>query len=186
MNKKILSLFIVSTLALSACGGEDTETTDNEEATDEVEEVSEDTADNETEEEEETEESDDDSEVHEFNQELIDDENMKATIVDIKKVYDEDWDEEKILVNFEIENKKEDLITAQARNVSINNKMVDESFLMMSQDIASGKAADATLTIESYTDDEIPELEDNLEMILYIYDENFDYENEIDVSVSFE
>lgn len=178
MKKKLLTLFFASGLLLSACGddsdvveGESTIDDDVEEVEDEVEE---------TEEVEEVEE-DSNSELYEYNEEIINDDNVAATLIEIEKTYDEDRGGEKVEVRFEVENKRDDLIVVQARSVSMNDKMVDSLLLTMSQEVAAGKSADAVLKIENY-DGEVPELEDNLEMELHIYSRD-DREYRVDPEV---
>ena len=89
-------------------------------------------------------------------------------MISIEKIVDKEWDEEKYQVKFEIENKRTDNIGVQAREVSADGKMIDESMLMMSTDISAGKRADAILEIQNYNGD-LPEINRNFEMVLHIY-----------------
>lgn len=121
-----------------------------------------------------------------LNQEIADTENIKATLISVEKKKDDVFGDT-IEVMFEVENKRDDTIEIQAREVSADGKMVDEGMLSMSQEISGGKKADATLTIQSYDDGkEIPELKENLEMILYAFSwDNMDFEEEHNVKIDF-
>jgi len=183
-------LFVVTmmilTLGLVACSGTETEEksvdnvdlSDGEEA--EAAEEDEDTA-----EEEATEEEADDEEVHEFYKEVIDNDDITAHLVSVEKIVDHDWDEEKYEITFEVENKRDSTIVVQAREVSSDGKMMDESMLMMSQEVSSGKLADAVLTIQNY-DGDLPEIEEDLEMILHVFDmDDYEYQLDVDVKIEF-
>src|SRR5699024_1224091 len=183
-------LFVVTmmilTLGLVACSGTETEEksvdnvdlSDGEEA--EAAEEDEDTA-----EEEATEEEADDEEVHEFDKDIVDNDDITAQLGSVEKIVDHDWDEEKYEITFEVENKRDSTIVVQAREVSSDGKMMDESMLMMSQEVARGKLADAVLTIQN-DDGEIPEIEEDLEMILHVFDmDDYEYQLDVDVKIEF-
>lgn len=174
MKRKFIAALSLSTLALTACGGDADSQPPEEELAEEM--ADEEEADSEDEEA-------DEEETTEINEQIVDDENVTAELVDIEYIYDEFWEEEKYEINFDITNNTDNTITAQARDVSINDTMVDESLLSMSQDIASGKNATATLSIEDLSGDELPELEGNLEMTLHIFNEA-DFEDIGDYPVS--
>ncbi|MBU8906515.1 hypothetical protein [Desertibacillus haloalkaliphilus] len=174
--------FIVGLTAmmLTACGGEtpveedndpiETETPEVDEATEVEPEMEEDTA--------------AEGEFYqEFNEEIADTENIRATLMSVEKVVDETWDDERILVTFEVENKMEDTIEVQAREVSADNRMIDQSMLSMSQEVSGGKLADAVLTIQNY-DGDLPDIEDNIEMILHIFSwDDYDFTEQHDVHI---
>ncbi|MGP6138616.1 hypothetical protein [Jeotgalibaca sp. A127] len=125
--------------------------------------------------------------IYEYNEVIADNDNFKATLLEIEYIYDELWDEEKIEIRFDVENKLEDSIEVQARSLSINDRMVDDSIQMMSQEVAPGKIAEAVLTLQDYEGNDLPALEGNLEMLLHIFSwDNMDYEEDAAVSVSFE
>jgi len=176
----LMPLFLL--LGLVACAGTETEEKpiDSVESTDQNEED----ATSESEAGDEETDEDEDGETHEFNKEIADNDDVKVTLTSVEKIIDQDWDEEKIEVTFEVENKREDTIEVQAREVSIDDKMVDESMLIMSQEISGGKLADAVLTIQSF-DKPLPEMEENMELILHIFDWEFEFENDIDVRIDF-
>lgn len=176
--KKLMLLLVAILLAgvLVACGDSDSGS-EAKTDTDTNQESNEDTLETE----------DEDAEVYEFNQEIADNDNFKATLVSIERVIDEDWDEEKIEVTFEVENKRDDTVEFQAREVSINDKMVDESLQSMSTEVAGGKSADAVLTIEDYEGGNLPELEGDFEMLLNVFSwDDMDYDEEAEVNVTFE
>ena len=166
--KKLIGLLMLSmVLILAACGGEGKETTEKE-----IESVT--SKPKETKAKEKEVEAEDESEKQELNQEIADTDNIKATLISIEKVVNPDWDEEKYEVKFEVENKRDDNIGVQAREVSADGKMINESMLSMSTDISAGKKADAVLTIENY-DGDLPEINENFEMVLHVYTDE-DYE----------
>jgi len=176
-----LLLAMIVTVGLAACG-EGIETEEKEvsgvESTDNSDDASGD-----EEAAEETEEQDE-SEETEFDQEIVDNDNFKATLTSVEKIVDKDWDEERIEVTFEVENKLDETLEVQAREVSADGKMIDESMLMMSQEVAGGKIADAKLVIENY-DGDLPDMEENLEMKLHVFDWEYEFEEDYDVKVEF-
>lgn len=160
----VLSLFLL----LAACG----ETTE-ENVSGEVE-----NADDQATEESETNE-------NEINQVIVDNENVKATLVKIVKKDDPIWGKS-IEVVFDVQNKRSETITVQANEVSADNRMVDEALITMSQDVASGKSATAKLTINELEGYDFPELKENFEMTLHIFSwDNYDYEENYPVKVTF-
>lgn len=175
---KLLATLGICGLVLAACGEESasTESTETENVT--------------TEESVETqEESSEESEKNKFEyiQSVADNDNFKATLLEIEHVYDEEWDEERIEVRFDVENKREDTIEVQARSVSINGRMVDEGLQSMSQEIAPGKVAEAVLTIEDYSGEELPALEGDFEMLLHVFSwDDMEYEEDAEVKVILE
>ncbi|MBU5465694.1 hypothetical protein KQI49_02485 [Virgibacillus sp. MSJ-26] len=172
----LLSFIIIA--GLVACDGEEVQDKDVSSVESSNEENEAAAAEEETEEEEEA--------VKEFNKEIIDNDSVKATLVSVEHIVDKDWDEEKYDIKFEVENKMDDTVEVQAREVSADGKMVDESMLMMSQEISGGKVADAVLTIESFEGDDLPDMEEDLEMILHVFSwEDMEQEENIDVNIEF-
>ncbi|MFD9628651.1 hypothetical protein [Peribacillus muralis] len=155
--KKLLAIGL-SALVLAACG--DAEVTEkkvgNVESTEKAEPVEE--------------ESQKQTEVIEVNKQVADTSNVKATFVSVEKVVDKEWDEEYIDVKYEIENKTDKTIVIQTEEVSSDGKMIDDSMLDMSQDVAAGKKADAVLRVENY-DGELPSIDKDLEMSLLVIDD---------------
>ncbi|MBP2076864.1 hypothetical protein [Oceanobacillus polygoni] len=176
-----LGIIILLVGFLAACGDSDPGTSSDQSAEENTEQTSGE------EQEVKEEEAANEEELYEFNQEIEDNENFKATLISIERIYDEFWDEEKIEVTFEVENKRDDTVDFQAREVSINGKMVDEALLSMSTEVAGGKLADAVLTIQDYEGGEIPSLDEDFEMLLHVFSwDNMDYEEDAEVSVTFE
>lgn len=123
--------------------------------------------------------------IRKINQEIANDEVIQATLVDIKKVEDEVFGNS-IEVKFEVVNKTDKTIEVQARQVSADGKMIDESMLSMSQEIAPGKTADAVLTIMEFEGTELPKMEDNFEMILHVFSwDDMEFEHDYPVKVEF-
>lgn len=180
--KKWSILFVLALILglLTACGG--TTDTENKDGAVETPDTSTDTTD------EDTGVGEDvagDDNRQEFNQLIVDNENVKATLVDVIRKKDDIFGDE-IRVKFEVENKTDHPIEVQARQVSADGKMIDETILSMSTEVAPGKIADAVLTISDYEGYEFPALEDNLEMILHIFSwENEDFSEDHEVKVHF-
>lgn len=168
--KRILLILagVLSIGVLAACGG-DTGTD----------------ADNNAEPESEQNEQDEvDTNVKEFNQEIVDNENVKATLVSVERKSDSLFGDS-VEVTFEVENKRSDTIEVQAREVSADGKMIDEAMLVMSQEVSAGKKADAVLTIQNFEEDgELPSMEENIEMLLHIFSwDDFDFTEDHEVTI---
>src|SRR5699024_6919109 len=71
--------------------------------------------------------------------------------------------QEKYEITFDVENKRDDTIIVTAKEVSSNDKMIDNRMLFMHQEISPGKSADAVLSIENIKG-ELPEIKETLEM----------------------
>lgn len=126
-----------------------------------------------------------DNREQEINEVIVDNENVKATLVKIVRIQDETWGNS-VEVVFDITNKRDHSIEVQARSVSVDDRMIDETILSMSQEVAPGKSATAKLTIQEFEGYEFPQFEKNLEMTLYFFSwDNVDYEEEHPVSVTF-
>ena len=122
---------------------------------------------------------------NEINQLIVDNENVKATLVKITKINDDTWGNS-IEVTFDVENKRQETIEVQARSVSADGRMVDETLLSMSQEVAPGKTATAKLTIMEMEGYEFPELTSDFEMTLHIFSwDNYEYEEDHPVKVQF-
>lgn len=124
-----------------------------------------------------------DSDKKEFNQEIVDNDNVKATLVSFERENDDTFGDT-VEITFEVENKRSDTIVVQAREVSADGKMVDDGLLTMSQEVSSGKTADAVLTIRNYEDEELPPMEENIEMLLHIFSwDDMDFREDHDVTI---
>lgn len=171
--KKMLYVGAISSLLLVGCGDTTEENVDGT--------VEENTTENVAEEEKEAVE----NEANEINQVIVDNANLKATLVKIVKVNDDIWGNSYEVI-FDIQNKRSDTLTVQARNVSADGRMIDEMLLSMSQDIAPSKSASAKLTIQEMEGYEFPELKSDFEMTLHAFSwDNYDYEEDHPVKVTF-
>ena len=165
MKKCIYSAALVSALMLGACGD-----TTEENVGGTVEESSTETT---------------EDAVNEINQVIVDNENVKATLLKIIKVTDDIWGNSYEVI-FDVQNKRSDSIEVQARSVSADGRLVDETLLSMSQEIAPGKSAYATLTISEFDGYEFPEMNSNFEMTLHIFSwDDYDYSEDHLVKVTF-
>lgn len=180
---KVVSLLGSSVLLLAACS-------DETEAVEEINEVNSSaivSSENEENQESVASETEVEENIIVYNQLVEDNENFKATLLEIEYTYDDVWDEEKIEVRFDVENKRADSIEVQARSLSINGRMVDDSIQMMSQEVAAGKVAEAVLTLQDYEGNELPTLEGDLEMLLHVFSwEDMEYQEDVEVKVNFE
>ncbi|SOC13133.1 hypothetical protein SAMN05880501_107109 [Ureibacillus xyleni] len=121
----------------------------------------------------------------ELNQVIVDNENLTATLVKIVKKNDEVWGNT-VEVIFDVTNKRKDSIEVQANSVSVDDRMVDETLLSMSQEVAPGKSATATLTISEFEGYDFPAFENNFEMILHVFSwDDYDYSEDHPVKVEF-
>lgn len=184
-------LFIIVAVLLSiglvACSGDEVEEKEvsNVDLTDEGDTKEVDDAEEEVESTVEDEEAGTKEGVKEIDEEVADSDNITARLISVEKIVDKDFDEERYEIKFEVENKTDDLIVIQEREVSADGKMIDESMLMMSQEISGGKSADAILTIESF-DEDLPEIKEDLEMKLQVIDgESYMDIESIDVNIDF-
>lgn len=122
---------------------------------------------------------------NDMNQVIVDNDNVKATLVKIVKKEDSIWGRS-VEVVFDVQNKRQESIEVQARSVSVDGRMVDETLLVMSQEVAPGKSATAKLKIEELDGYEFPEFKENLEMTLHIFSwDNMDYQENHPVKVTF-
>lgn len=172
MRKYLSILFVALLLTLAACGDDvekksvsSVESSDkNEEASDEQEESQEESKD--------------------FNEVIVDNDNLKVTLISVAKVEDKEWDEERYEVNFEIINKRDDTIEVQAHEVSADGKMIDD-LVAFSETVSGGKEADAIMVIENY-DGDLPEIKEDLEFVLDVFSYDEDYEEQQDVKIEFD
>lgn len=174
MKKLAFFVTLLLSLLIAACGGTEEENLGgNVDSTEKTESAT----DNETKEESSTDQ--------ELNQVIVDNDNLKATLVKIVKKKDDIFGNS-VEVIFDITNKRADNIEVQARSVSVDDRMVDETLLSMSQEVAAGKSATATLTINEYEGYEFPKFENNFEMTLHIFSwDDYDYSEDHPVNVTF-
>lgn len=191
MYKKLAVIFsLLLSMVLVGCGSTEVEekegtvtaSTNDTAVTATAEEP---TAEEPTEEEATEEEATEETNTEEVNQLIIDDKNIKATLVSIVEETDDIWGKS-INVTFEVENKTAKTITVQAREISADNKMVDTALYSMSTDISPGKLADCVLKIKEREGYTFPKLEENLEMKLHIFSwDDYDFKLDYPVNVTF-
>ncbi len=122
----------------------------------------------------------------EYNQVVTNDDLFEITLTTVEFIEDDIfWDS--IEITFEVLNKTDRTVEVQADEVSIDNRMIDFGIYSMSQEISAGKIADCVLTLTTYDEDEeLPAMEDNLEMILNIFDwEDWEFEHNYNVKLDF-
>jgi|SRR5699024_7509125 len=123
-----------------------------------------------------------DSEVNDYNEIVLDTENVKVELISVEKVEDEFWEEEYYQINFDVTNNFEDTIEIQAHEASMDGKMI-EDMIIFSETVSSGKSSDAQMLIENY-EGELPEFDDELEFNLVIWGhEDYDIELEEKVTI---
>ena len=177
MYKKVMTLLvsIIAVFGLVACG--DTTTEEKE-----IESVG--TSESSEEDKNDGDESSESSEVEEVGEVIADDDYVKATLVSVEHVKDDLFEEEKYVINIDLENKTSDKIVVQARDVSIDGTMVDD-MVFFSEEIAGEKNAKGKLEIQNF-DGDLPSMDENLEFVLLIIDdETFEDMAEHDVKIEF-
>src|SRR5699024_8331228 len=181
-NVLILLLSIVVAVGLTACGGEKgVEEKKVKSADGKADETEEGAA-----EDKEEEEKEEDSKEQQFNEEIVDNDDVKATLISVEKIAENEWDEDRIKITYEVEMKGQDTTVVEAREEPADGKMIDDMMISRSQEISGGKMADAVLEIENY-DGDLPEIEEDIEMILHIFSwDDHDFEGDVDVKIEFE
>jgi|SRR5690625_758667 len=168
-----LLISIVAVFGLVACD----ESSTSEKEVGSVESSNKDDADKESDEEE-------SSDVEEIGEVIADDDYVKATLVSVEHIKDELFDEEKYTINIDIENKTENKIIVQSRDVSIDGTMVDD-MVFFSEEVAGEKNAKGKMDIQNF-DGDLPDMDDNIEFTLIIIDdETFGDLAEHDVKIDF-
>lgn len=159
--KRLLFLLLTSILAVSlvACGDGDANEQKKEVSKVEKQSGSDESSETGT----------DEGEEKSYDQVLIDSEIAKVTLEGISKIEDSTWDEEYHEIKMSIENKSDKTIVVQTDEVSIDGLMVTDN-VFFSEDVAGGKKANGKLKIEMF-DEELPPLDEELEMILKVIDE---------------
>ena len=180
MKKVIYSVALVASLiGLSACGETEKESVKGDVKQEET--SSDTTATDETKKEEKKEDVKD--EENKIDQVIVDNDSYKITLLEIIKK-DDEFMGKSIDVVYEVENKLDYAIGVQARSVSADGYMVDEAIISMSQEVVGGKKAKAVMNIMEVEDYDFPELKENLEMSLHIFNhDSFDEIENIPVNV---
>jgi len=190
MKKLLVFLASMSLFLLAACGESTTEEVSSElkketetekaEVEKKKEEVTEEV-------EEESEEEEATTDIDEVNQNIADDDIVKIDLINVERITDE-FMGDSIKVNFEIENRSDVKIVVQSRDLSIDGYMA-EDIASMSAEVMPGKKAKESLTIDEMLLDEgeeLPKLEDTLEMSLLVADyDTFEDINSYDVHIDF-
>lgn len=179
MKKILFVLLILPALLLVACDGNNTGNEPNPDVSNEEENVAENEVNNE---EANVAENESDDKVS-FEEEIADDEYLHAIINDVEFVEDDIFGDS-YTVHIDLENKTEQKIVVQARDVSADGLMVDD-MVIFSQEIAGEKRAKGKLEIISF-EEELPALEEELEFKLIVFDdETFEQLAEYDVKLDF-
>lgn len=124
--------------------------------------------------------------VTEYNQVIANDDLFEITLTTIE--YEEDSIfGDSIDITFNVVNKSDQTVEVQANELSIDNKMVDDSLPTMSQEISSGKSAECVLNLMSYDESiELPAMEENMELVLNIFSwDDWEFEHNYPVTVNF-
>jgi|SRR5690625_1853921 len=160
--KKALTLLLslIVAVALAACG--------NTEETKEVAKVdkeSNEVVENESEEND-TEEVEEESS---YDQVLIDSDTASVSLEGISKVSDDIFGDSHV-IKVSIENKSDETIVIQTDQVSVDGLMVTDN-VFFSEEVAAGKKANGKIEIQMFDDEELPPLDEELEMILKVINE---------------
>lgn len=162
--KKLLTALAVSGLFLAACAEE------SKPETEPVEEASTEEAPVEETKEEET-PAEETGSKKELDEQIADSEIATIKLISIETESEEFMPNEKHTLTFEIENKSDQKIGLQMRDLSINNEMVSEEHQNMHGEATPGKTAKVKLEIESYEEGTpTPELVGKIEGALLVLD----------------
>lgn len=152
--KKILLLFVsLAMVVLAACGEEETESKDVDNANADTQEEKSDEPETETD---------------EVDKVIVDDKNVKVKLTDVEYVKDDFAEQEYYEVNLDIKNERDEAIEVQAENIAIDGTMMDES--LFSETVTSGNHSESAMGIDG-SDGNLPDMDDNLEFTLDIFDE---------------
>lgn len=183
MKKRLVFLLSLSTLFLVSCDslfgdepltirdllGEDTEDVTAEEDTNQP---SDDTTDDDT--------TAEDSNIIAINQPIVDDDVLTMELVEAELVNHEHFEEYYYEIRFEVKNNSDVTVILDASELSINDRMVDPVSYTMFQEISSGKSAETILYIQDFGN-ELPPLENNIELKIKVYDWDFTVDEEYPV-----
>jgi len=116
---------------------------------------------------------------------IADDEEIYAELVEIRYLEDEIWGNS-IELSFALENKTDQTLEFQTRELSADDKMIDDATVVFSEEVAGGKKADGVLEIMEFEDTSLPKMEENIEFILHVFSwDDYDYEMDYPVKVEF-
>ena len=171
--KKLLFLLAAAMLVLTACG----ETQEEKKEVSTVEKKSD------ANEKNDAEEKDEEAEEESYDEVLIDSDTAKVTLESISKVEDSMFDEEYHVIKLAIENKSDKTIVIQSDEVSIDGLMVTDN-AFFSEEVAGGKKANGKMQIQFF-DEDLPPLDEELEMILKVIDgETFETMEDEKINIS--
>jgi len=105
---------------------------------------------------------DDKKEEKTIQQLVVDNENVKMTVLNMNK------SNSTVTITFDILNKREDSIKIKAEQLSVDDRMVDESIYQLEDEILPHKAANVKLIIQQKEGVDFPEFKNDIEMELYI------------------
>lgn len=158
--KKLLTALAVSGLFLAACAEESKPAEPEAEKAETVEEAPAE------EPQEETSES-----KQELDEQIVDSEIATIKLISIETKHADFMPNDKHILTFEIENKSDQKIGLQMRDLSIGDEMVSEEHQNMHGEVTPGKTAKVKLEIESYEEGTpTPELKGKIEGALLILD----------------
>lgn len=179
MKNLSIALFLALTMGLGGCSSSsDGEETDNN-TTNQETQIADTGSDQ-------TEQTASKEGVTEYNQAIASDDLFDITLTTIEYLEDSIFGDS-IEITFTVLNKSDMTVEVQAREISFDNKMVDDSLPSMSQEISAGKTADCVLTLISYDDSvELPAMEDNMELTLHIFSwDDWDFDHNYPVTLNF-
>lgn len=124
--------------------------------------------------------------VKTVNHEIIDNKNVKATLIDIRNMQHDVYGDA-IEVKFQVINKdKKKTLTVRAKDVFVDGEKLDNSTVIMSTDIPKGETGEAILTIMEFEDIMLPAMEESFEMVLNVFswdDLDFDQNHKFTVEL---
>ncbi|HCX65640.1 MAG TPA: hypothetical protein DHN33_10580 [Eubacteriaceae bacterium] len=174
MKKLFLVVLLVGMIVISLIGCGDSEEVDSSSDPD-----------GEAVEQEELQEEEGEGKVQKIEHVIVDDEDIYAQLIEIRQVQDDIWGNS-IELAFALENKTDQTLEFQARELSADDKMIDDATVVFSEEVAGGKKADGVLEIMEFEDTSLPKMEENIEFILHVFSwDDYDYEMDYPVKVEF-
>lgn len=124
------------------------------------------------------------NETVEINEVIVDNDNIKVTALDVTKTNSHDKGQ-RIKLKLDIENKTEQNIVADAKLVSFDDRIVDESMIILWGEVASGRTGTVELEVFEADGYDFPTLNDNIEFTLYLFSwKDINFEEEIPVKIN--
>jgi hypothetical protein len=107
----------------------------------------------------------------EFDTQIADTKNVKATLKSFENKYDEVIGEYKE-VTFYVVNRSTHTIEVQAHNIHVDGKRINQGSGILSQELKPGQKEKCVLTLQSYASSELPPIKEKIELEVHIFSWN--------------